>query len=234
MRGTDIDTSGKIWLYTPESHKNAYRGHERAIYLGPRAQMVVMPFLRNRELSAYLFSPEEAETERRISNHLNRRTPLHYGNCPGSNRKKNPLWKPGDRYTVRTYGRAIERGCKKAKVPHWHPHQIRHNAATELRKEFGVDVARIILGHRSPAVTEIYAELDHGKAVRAMEEFGWGLGTPPALRRLLSSSINQAECLSEEAGVHQRHRARGVNSLARLDSVVRPRQWPDLWASCRR
>jgi hypothetical protein len=35
-----------------------------------------------------------------------------------------------------------------------------------------VDVARIILGHRSPAVTEIYAELDRVKAIKVMEEFG--------------------------------------------------------------
>jgi integrase len=32
---------------------------------------------------------------------------------------------------------------------------IRHNAATHLRKEFGIEVARIILGHRSASVTEI-------------------------------------------------------------------------------
>ncbi|MBS3735540.1 MAG: tyrosine-type recombinase/integrase, partial [Phycisphaerae bacterium] len=55
---------------------------------------------------------------------------------------------------------------------HWRPHQLRHNAATELRKEFGLETARIILGHRSPAVTTIYAEQDHHKAVEAMEKVG--------------------------------------------------------------
>lgn len=40
---------------------------------------------------------------------------------------------------------------------HWHPHQLRHNAATYLRKEFGLETARIILGQRSAAITEIYA-----------------------------------------------------------------------------
>ena len=47
-----------------------------------------------------------------------------------------------------------------------------HNAATWLRKEFGLDVARIILGHRSPAITEIYAELDREKAISAMQKSG--------------------------------------------------------------
>ena len=54
----------------------------------------------------------------------------------------------------------------------WHPHQLRHNAATELRKEFGIEVARIVLGHRSAAITEVYAELDQAKAVEAMLRVG--------------------------------------------------------------
>src|SRR5260221_4242648 len=38
MRGCDIGTSGKVWIYRPEKHKTAHRGHERVIYLGPPAQ----------------------------------------------------------------------------------------------------------------------------------------------------------------------------------------------------
>ena len=63
-------------------------------------------------------------------------------------------------------GQAIARACKRAGVPRWHPHQLRHNAATWLRKEFGLDVARVILGHSSPVVTEVYAEMDREKASR--------------------------------------------------------------------
>ena len=54
----------------------------------------------------------------------------------------------------------------------WHPHQLRHNAATSLRKEFGLEAARIILGHRSAAITEVYAELDQQKAIEAMLKIG--------------------------------------------------------------
>ena len=54
----------------------------------------------------------------------------------------------------------------------WHPHQLRHNAATMLRKEFGLEVARIILGHRSPAITEAYAEMDHQKAIEVIARIG--------------------------------------------------------------
>ena len=58
------------------------------------------------------------------------------------------------------------------KAHRWHPHQLRHNAATELRKEFGIEAARIILGHHSAAVTEIYAEKDEQQAVEAMARVG--------------------------------------------------------------
>jgi len=54
----------------------------------------------------------------------------------------------------------------------WHPHQLRHNAATELRKEFGLEAARIILGHRSAAITEVYAEKDEQQAIEAINRVG--------------------------------------------------------------
>ncbi len=54
----------------------------------------------------------------------------------------------------------------------WHPHQLRHNAATFLRRDFGVEAARLILGHRSIAVTELYAELDQEKAVEIISKVG--------------------------------------------------------------
>ena len=97
-----------------------------------------------------------------------------------------------------SYRRAIRRGCDRAfpwpglnerkirdlsegerevrrewqKQHYWHPHQLRHNAATFLRREFGVEAARLILGHRSIAVTELYAELDQKRAIRIMERVG--------------------------------------------------------------
>ena len=44
--------------------------------------------------------------------------------------------------------------------------------STELRREFGLDVARAVLGHSSPVVTEVYAELDGAEAEEAMEKVG--------------------------------------------------------------
>ena len=47
-----------------------------------------------------------------------------------------------------------------------------HNAATFLRKEFGLETARIILGHRSAVITEVYTELDQQKAIEAIVRVG--------------------------------------------------------------
>lgn len=171
IRPCDVDVSGKIWIFVPRDHKTAHLGYERKIYLGPRAQAVLQPFLARRT-DACCFSPAEAEADRRAAMHARRLTPLSCGNCPGSNRLPKPEWKPGDVYTVDAYRRAITRACKRAAVPSWHPHQLRHNAATYLRKEFGLETARIILGHRSAAITTIYAEADQQKAIDAMQRVG--------------------------------------------------------------
>jgi integrase len=58
LRGGDLDTTGKIWTYTPAGHKTAYRDHQRVIYVGPRAQQIVRPFLIDRSASGYLFHHE--------------------------------------------------------------------------------------------------------------------------------------------------------------------------------
>ena len=53
----------------------------------------------------------------------------------------------------------------------FHPHQLRHNAATRLANEFGIEMAKIILGHTSAAMTLRYAELD-SKLDQAREVIG--------------------------------------------------------------
>ena len=53
-----------------------------------------------------------------------------------------------------------------------YPQEPRHKAARELRKEFGPEVVRIILGHRAAAITEIYAEKDEQKAIEAIGRAG--------------------------------------------------------------
>lgn len=205
MRGQDLDTAGRLWTYRPSSHKTEHHSIERVIYLGPRAQAVVQPFLK-KDLEAYLFSPADADAERRDKRHAARKTPLSCGNRPGTKRRRKPRTQPGNRYTTNSYRQAIRYACDQAfpppppigrlpdetavawiarlsvaqrqelkawrKAHSWHPHQLRHNAATRLRKEFGIEAARVVLGHRSAGVTEIYAEIDHLRAADVMGRVG--------------------------------------------------------------
>jgi len=217
MRGCDLDTSGSVWVYTPQHHKTEHHGKARKIFIGPRAQRIVWPFL-NRDLSAYLFSSKEAEAQLKARRSLRRVTPKSCGNRAGTNRNGSRAKKLGDHYLVASYRRAIERACGQAfplpdhlarqrvqgrgrkrnttrwetveewkqrlgdekwqtcldwqREHRWHPHQLRHNAATFLRKEFGIEAARVVLGHSSAAITEIYAELDSMKAADIMGKIG--------------------------------------------------------------
>jgi integrase len=54
----------------------------------------------------------------------------------------------------------------------WHPNQLRHTRATEIRRLAGLDAARVLLGHTTPIVTEIYAELDSVKAAEVARQHG--------------------------------------------------------------
>jgi integrase len=57
-------------------------------------------------------------------------------------------------------------------VATWTPHRLRHTAATKLRREFGSEAARVVLGHRSAEVTEIYEEMDREMASEVMGRVG--------------------------------------------------------------
>ncbi|MBI1901755.1 MAG: site-specific integrase [Planctomycetia bacterium] len=106
---------------------------------------------------------------------------MNEGNKPGTNRVRRPKRKPGPEYDVASYRRSIEYAIAAAnagrkegepEIPPWHPHQLRHNAATSLRREFGIEVARIILGHATAFTTEIYAEADREAARAAIGKVG--------------------------------------------------------------
>jgi integrase len=171
LRLIDIDTSMAVWQYRPQTHKTEHHGHERTVYLGPDAQEVLREFM-DRPVSSYVFSPREAEAERLEVLHAERKTPLSHGNRPGTNRKRKPRRVPGEHYTTDSYRRAIQRACDKAEIPRWHPHQLRHNAATKLRAAFGIEASRILLGVRSLDVAAIYAERDQKQAMAIAQEMG--------------------------------------------------------------
>jgi integrase len=42
----------------------------------------------------------------------------------------------------------------------WHPNQLRHSHATEVRRQFGLEAAQVALGHSQAQITQLYAERD--------------------------------------------------------------------------
>ncbi|OAI41515.1 hypothetical protein AYO40_00340 [Planctomycetaceae bacterium SCGC AG-212-D15] len=174
MRACDLDTTGKVWHYRPSSHKTLHHGHDRVIVLGPKAQAIVKKYLTT-DLQAYLFSPRKLMEERAATLRADRRTKVQPSQV--SRKKRGPKKLPGERYTTLSYGAAIAAAIRRHNartqdemrhLPHWHPHQLRHTRALELKREAGLDVARAVLGHRSPNITEMYATLDVARAAEVM------------------------------------------------------------------
>jgi integrase len=153
MRGCDLDTTGKVWTYTPGTHKTEHHGHDRVVHLGPQAQDLIRPLLRH-DLTAHLFSPRrEAAASLKHGDRSKRGLRLEDRQRP-----------PRDAYTPDSYRRAIGRACRLAGVPHWAPNQLRHAAATRVRREFGLDGAQVILGHSQARITQLYAAVDNERA----------------------------------------------------------------------
>jgi integrase len=175
MRARDMDRSGDVWIYTPHSHKTEHRGKERPIPIGPRAQEVLALWLE-RFPDGYLFRPRGWGT-------------------PKPRGKVKPV---GDHYQVRSYRAAVYGACDRA-FPHptlsgiaaedltpeqrekleewrrahrWHPNQLRHNAATEIRRRFDLDAARTVLGHSDLKTSEVYALRDLGRALEVARTIG--------------------------------------------------------------
>jgi len=161
----DIDTTGKVWLAKIPDHKLAHLGKARVIYIGPKGQALLRPFLKSRSVHAFLFSPKDTMREKASRATTHRR----------ANQQPTPRVTDrtlGDRYTHYSLNKAVFRACVQADVPPWSPYQLRHNAATEVRKKYGLEAAAIILGHSAPDTTLIYAENDQAKAIRVALEMG--------------------------------------------------------------
>lgn len=200
LKPIDVDTTGEIWSYQPESHKTEHHGRDRVIFIGPKAQAVLRPYLLRDERD-YCFSPAESERKRNAHRREHRQTPMT------PSQKKRELKRQAQRtinprYNKDSFRRAIQRACEVAfAMPKelrvisgdqpeekreqlkqlarqwrhencWSPNQLRHSAATEIRKRFGLEAAQVTLGHASADVTQVYAERDLQKAVEIMREVG--------------------------------------------------------------
>jgi integrase len=185
LRPCDLDRSADVWEYRPPDHKTAYRGRERIIYVGPTAQQVLLPYLL-RDAQSNCFQPTESEKKRHEEMRAQRKTKVQPSQQ--NRRKPRPKRVPKTAYNKDSYNKAITRAIRKANrqrtkkaaetgvdpvlLPHWHPNQLRHSKATEIRRQFGLEAAQVVLGHAKADVTQVYAERDHALAADVMRQIG--------------------------------------------------------------
>ena len=186
LRPIDLDRSGEVWTYRPASHKTEHHGRERIIYIGPRVQEIILPYLL-RDAAAYCFSPAESEAHRHDEQRASRKTKVQPSQANRGQRHRSRA--PKTQYTKDSYARAIRRAIDKANkeistkateagitdpqsLHHWHPNQLRHTRATEVRRQYGLEAAQVILGHAKADVTQVYAERDNALAVEVTRKIG--------------------------------------------------------------
>ncbi len=168
-----IDTTATPWIYRPTQHKNAWRMQPRAICLGPKARAILERIGRADD---HPFSPIRAMREHLDAMRAARKTPVQPSQVdrsrPDAERVPGPVW------TTDAYSRTIARACERAGVPHWSANQLRHSLATQVRRTFGLDATRAVLGHSTGArITDRYSydaiedEMIH-RAAPAIEALG--------------------------------------------------------------
>jgi integrase len=148
MRPCDVYMDDDVWEYQPSEHKlDWHEGEkgERTILLGPKAQLILRPLLDQCESEDYVFNPKRLAKGQRFQR---------------------------DHHTAEWLSKTIRRVCEKAGVPPWTPNQVRHTAGTQVREEYDVEAAQLMLGHRNVSTTEIYAERSERKYKDLVRKIG--------------------------------------------------------------
>jgi integrase len=175
MTMAQIDRGVDPWIYRPVRHKTTHRDKDRVIPLGPKAQALILPWLAA-DPDKPLFSPRESRAYFDAHRaHGERSTVRSRAQARRYWQKSHPRRatpRERDRYSSKSYGNAVADACRRAGVPIFRPHRIRHAYATRVRKEFGLEAAQVLLGHTQADVTQVYAERDLTKAVEVARRIG--------------------------------------------------------------
>ena len=169
MRPCDIDRRRKAWCYRPAVHKLQHLNKERRIYLGPKAQQILEPYLQ-RDSDTYCFSPAESERQRKARMREMRKSKVQPSQV--NRAQAHPQMTPGERYRKSSYINAIRRACNRAGLEEWSPNRLRHSAATQLEDRAGLNSARVVLGHSDVRTTRLYAERSFREAEKTMLKYG--------------------------------------------------------------
>lgn len=149
-----IDTSRTPWIYRvpPELNKNSWRGEigqPRVVLIGPKARAI----LERHKGDDIPFSPVRSMAEHMAARKAARVTPVY-------TRTKSPHVPRvlGEKWTSDAYTKTIRAACQKANLTPWGANRLRHAFGTEVRRSFGLEAARAVLGHTNGGcVTDIYS-----------------------------------------------------------------------------
>jgi len=149
-----IDQTQTPWVYRPgsDANKNGWRGDmglPRVILIGPKARAI----LERHRGAEFPFSPAQATLEWMA---VKREAAV----SPSRKSRADPhaVRKPGTRWHSNEYRQTIEAACRRAGIPAWGPNRLRHSFATDVRRAFGLDACRAVLGHsRGARVTDRYS-----------------------------------------------------------------------------
>ncbi len=164
MRPYDILIEDEeCWLYIPGrditpygKHKTTHMERVKVIPLTRKSQDILKRRITNYDSKDYIFSPKVAVDEILEEKHQGRKTPLKYGNRPGTNKREHPMIKPGEKYSPSALRIACKRGCMRAEVEVFTPYDLRRSVATETRASLGKEAAKVLLGHTKTDTTDIY------------------------------------------------------------------------------
>ena len=155
LRWSHIDTTRTPWVYRvpDENNKNHWRGElglPRVVLIGPKARAILERYRNGGDVP---FSPVRAMAEYAAARRAARVTPLY-------RKQKDAPHVPrvlGERWTSDTYGQTIRAACVRAGVTSWGPNRLRHTFGTEVRRAFGLEATRAVLGHTGgECITDVY------------------------------------------------------------------------------
>ncbi len=181
LRLAEVDRAGPVWVYRPSRHKTRHHGRGRAVLIGPLGQAVVRTYLAGLapagddpvagfDPAAFVFDAAREREARYAMMRRARRSKVPPSQA--SRKAAAPRRVPAAGYTPAAFAHAVRLAARKAGVPHWHPNQLRHLYATEVRKAYGLEAAQVTLGHAAADVTQVYAERDLTLAARVAAEVG--------------------------------------------------------------
>jgi integrase len=172
--------------------------HARRVPLVGQAQEIVQRYLL-RPADKFCFDPAQAVEERNAARRDGKHLGKDGKHWPSYQRRIDAIkgrrcaerytkdtYRAAIRYAIRAVNRTILNQIKdempdasreqiqeaftRQRIPDWHPHQLRHTAATLVRKalgDSGLDAARALLGQKTLAIADVYAEVDQELAVKA-------------------------------------------------------------------